>query len=130
MTASGDPAAWMRLAMSGEPPEGTSCEFLCECPPDIDEIAESIEDVRGGARVISTLCAGATAAIGGRVPVSEPPGGFDFTIGSETLREAAFESWIGRGYLGLLDDCETSHHHGTHLELFSSIESTEESSDR
>jgi hypothetical protein len=110
--------------MSGEPPAGKSCEFLCECPPDNDEIAESIEDVRGGARVISILCAGATAAIG------EPPDGFDFTTGSETLREAAFESWRGRGYLGLLDYSQTSHHHGTHLELFSSIESTEESSDR
>lgn len=119
----------MRLAMSGEPPE-ESCEFLWECPADNDEIAESIEDVRGGARVISTLCAGATAAIGGRVPVGEPPDGFDFTTGSETLREAAFESWRGRGYLGLLDDSQTSHHHSTHLELFSPMESTEESSDR
>jgi hypothetical protein len=90
--------------MSGEPPEGMSCEFLCECPPDNDEIAESIEDVRGGARAISALCAGATAAIDGRVPGGEPPDGFEFTTGSETLREAPFESWRGRGYLEMLND--------------------------
>ena len=99
MTASGDPAAWIRFAISGEPPECISCELLCECPPDNDEIAESIDDVRGGARAISALCAGATAAIGGRVPGGEPPDGFEFTTGSETLREGTFESWRGRVYL-------------------------------
>jgi hypothetical protein len=77
---------------------------LCECVlPDNDEIAESIDDVRGGARAISTLCAGATAAIGGRVPSGEPPDGFDVRTGSETLREAAFDSWGGRVYLDTLD---------------------------
>jgi hypothetical protein len=116
--------------MSGELPEFISCEFLCECPPDNEDIAESIDDVRGGARAISTLCAGATAAIDGRVPGGEPPDGFEFTTGSETLREVAFESWEGREYLNVLNDSYTSLHHGTHLDLFSSIESTEESSER
>ena len=30
--------------MSGELPECISCEFLCECPPDNEDIAESIDD--------------------------------------------------------------------------------------
>jgi len=68
-------------------------------PPDNDEIAESIDDVRRGARAISTLCAGTTAAIGGRVPSGDPPDGFEVRTGSETLRGAAFESWRGRVYL-------------------------------
>jgi hypothetical protein len=45
-------------------------------------MAESIDDVRGG------RCAGAVAAIDGRVPVGEPPGGLEVRTGSETLREA------------------------------------------
>ena len=119
--------------MSGDPPECISCEFLYECVlPDSDEMAESIDDVRGGARAISTLCAGATAAIGGRVPSGEPPDGFDVMTGSETLRDAAFESWSGREYLHMPNEYEywTWLQHGTYLELFSSIESTDESSDR
>jgi hypothetical protein len=51
-------------------------------------MAESIDDVRGGPRAISIRCAGAVAAIDGRVPVGEPPGGLEVRTGSETLREA------------------------------------------
>jgi hypothetical protein len=61
-------------------------------PPESEDIAESMEEVRGGARAISTRCWGAVAAIGGRVLVGEPPEGLEVRTGSETLREAAFVS--------------------------------------
>jgi hypothetical protein len=92
MTASGDPAACIRFAISGEAPE-ESWEDLYECvPADIVEIAESMEDVLGGARPISTLCCGAVAAIGRLVLVGEPPDGFEFRTGSDTLRGVPFVS--------------------------------------
>lgn len=37
--------------------------------------------------------------MGARVPVGEPPGGFEVRTGSDTLREAAFEFFVGRVYL-------------------------------
>ncbi len=98
ITASGDPAAWMRFPISGVP--WISCDDLWEwVPPERDDIAESIDDVRGAARAISIRCLGAVAAIGGRVLVGEPPGGFEVRTGSETLLEEAFVSFIGRGNL-------------------------------
>ena len=65
------------------------CEWVL---PEIVEIAESIEDVLGGARPISTRCFGAVPAIGGRVLAGEPPEGFEFRTGSDTLRELPFAS--------------------------------------
>jgi hypothetical protein len=65
----------------------------------MEEIAESIEDVRGGGRPISTRCAGAVAAMVGDLvvgEVEEPP---MFRTGSETLRGVAFVSCKGRPYL-------------------------------
>lgn len=53
-------------------------------------MAESIEDVLGGARPISARCLGAVAAIGGRELVGDPPRGREVKIGSDTLREVAF----------------------------------------
>jgi hypothetical protein len=94
MTASGDPAVWMRWPMSGgaDPGACESCEDLCECvPTDIEEIAESIDEVRGGPRAMSIRCGGAVAAIGGRVPVGdESPPALEVAMGSETLRKGPF----------------------------------------
>lgn len=102
MTASGLPAARTRFAISGDPSAFKSCEPFFECPlPDRDEIAESMEDVLGGARPISARCAGVAAAMVGRVPVEKPPGGLEFRTGSDTLRVASFVSLTGRAYLGL-----------------------------
>lgn len=128
MTASGDPAACIRFAMSGVAPACKSCEPFFECvPPDREEIAESIDDVRGGPRAISTRCAEAI----GRVLEEEPPGGFEIRTGSETLLEGPFVSCIGRGYLpssisiGRVSACSFMY-----LGLFSSgFDSTEESLD-
>lgn len=87
--------------MSVDPSGLISCEPLFECPcPDIEEMAESIEDVLGGARPISARCAGVVAAIAGRVPVEEkPPGALEIRTGSDTLRVASFVSLTGRAYL-------------------------------
>lgn len=78
-----------------------SCEFLCECPLlDIEEIAESIEEVRGGCRPISIRCAGVVDVIAGGLSVGEVEPTFA-RIGVETLRIGAFEvvSCNGRPYL-------------------------------
>lgn len=61
-------------------------------PPDIEDIAESIEEVRGGPLAISALCLGAVAAIGTRVLTGDFPEDFVFTTESDTLREDVFES--------------------------------------
>ena len=88
------------MPISGDPAADESCEDLCECEvPDNDDIAESIEDVRGAFRAMSTRCCGAVAAIGGRVLVGEPPEGLEVRTGSETLRGVAFVSFRGRPYL-------------------------------
>lgn len=80
----------------------TSCDRDCACPlPDIVDIAESIEDVLGGARPISARCLGAVAAIGGRELVGDPPGGREVKTESETLREAAFVDLEECSYLWL-----------------------------
>jgi len=55
-------------------------------------MAESIDEVRGGPLAISIRCLGAVAAIGNRALVGEPPAGFEFRRGSETLREEAIVS--------------------------------------
>lgn len=49
MTASADPAALIRLDISGVLDLKESCEELCECEviDDIFDIAESIDEVRG-----------------------------------------------------------------------------------
>jgi hypothetical protein len=83
----------MSLAMSPELPAFRSCEDLCECVlPDSDEMAESIDEVRGGPLAISARGAGALEAIVGRELGGEPPRGFEFKMESETLREVAFVS--------------------------------------
>lgn len=53
MTASAEPAACMRLEMSGMPELRASCRDFCEFRVfrDIPEMAESIDDVRGIVRV-------------------------------------------------------------------------------
>lgn len=56
----------------------------------MEDRAESIDDVRGAARPISTRCDGAEAAINGGVLVGESPKGLAVRIGSETLREVPF----------------------------------------
>jgi hypothetical protein len=90
----------MSFAMSPELPALRSCEDLCECVlPDSDEMAESIDEVRGGPRATSGRYDGALEAIVGRELVGEPPGGFEFRMGSETLREVAFVSADERLYL-------------------------------
>jgi hypothetical protein len=98
MTASGDPAACIIPAMSGGPLDDCmSWEDFCECVLlESEDIAESIEDVRGGARPISTRCGGAVATMGGRVVCGEPPEDFEIRRESETLRRVAFESIEGR----------------------------------
>lgn len=69
-------------------------------PPDKDDIAESIDEVRGGARPISTRCGGAVGAIVGLVLLEDDaPGGFEVTTGSDTFRGATFDSLGGREYL-------------------------------
>lgn len=85
--------------MSGAP--GISCEDLCECvPPESDDIAESIDEVRGAALAISTRCLGAVAAMGGgRVLVGEPPEGLEVRRGSDTLLCEAFVSFVTRSGL-------------------------------
>jgi len=58
-------------------------------------MAESMEEVRGGPRAISTRCGGAVAAMGGRVPVGDvfpPP--LEVWRGSETLRWGAFGVFV------------------------------------
>ena len=55
----------------------------------MEDMAESIEDVRAGPLPISTRCGGAVAAIGGFVLVGEPAGGLETARGSETLREVS-----------------------------------------
>jgi len=97
MTASDEPAACIRFAMSGDPEPWArkSCEDFWEWPPaDMEEMAESIDDVRGGLRAISTRCEGALAAMGGVVLVGdESAPGLEFRIGSEKLRKEAFD-WL------------------------------------
>lgn len=62
MTASGDPAVCIKFPISGDSPRAcASCEALCECAPDMEEIAESIEDVRGTPRAIAARCSGRAA---------------------------------------------------------------------
>jgi len=91
MTASGDPAACMRLAIS-RLPLNESWEDFCELLiPEMFDIAESIEDVRGACPAMSTRCWGAVAAIGLRVVVGEPPGAVEVRTESETLREVPLE---------------------------------------
>jgi hypothetical protein len=98
MTASEDPAVCMRLAMSGDADPGAceSCEDLCEwVPADMDEMAESIDEVRGGPRAISIRCGGAVAAMGGRVPVGDvSPPAWEVRMGSETLRKEPFVALV------------------------------------
>lgn len=71
--------------------------------PESDEIAESMEEVRGGALAVSARCAAELEAIVGRVLVGVlvggPPEGFEFRAGSDTLREAPLVSKIGWLYL-------------------------------
>jgi hypothetical protein len=63
---------------------------LCECvPADIEEIAESIEDVLGIPRGIAARCSG-TVAMGGGVVVAGLPPSFIVETGSDTLLEKAF----------------------------------------
>jgi hypothetical protein len=71
--------------------------------PESEEIAESIEEVRGGALAIAPRPAGALDAIVGRVLGGESPGkspvDLEFRMGSETLREVALVSNIERANL-------------------------------
>lgn len=69
------------------------------CALDIDEIAESIDDVRGAFRPISTRCCGALAGMDGLGLVGELSESFGFRGGSDALRRAPFVSRVGRGYL-------------------------------
>jgi hypothetical protein len=58
-------------------------------------MAESMDDVRGGPRAISTRCGGAVAAMGGRVLVGDvfpPP--LEVWRGSETLWWRAFGAFM------------------------------------
>lgn len=64
--------------------------------PDIDEIAESMEDVRGGPLAISARCAGTFDAMAGLAMLGESPEGVGFNTGSETLRDVSFVSNTGR----------------------------------
>lgn len=57
---------------------------------DIVDIAESIDDVRGGPRVISTRCGGAVVAMGGRMSADDTPPGFAIERGAETLLKEPF----------------------------------------
>jgi hypothetical protein len=56
----------------------------------MDDIAESMDDVRGGPRAISIRFEGAVAAIGSRVPGVGPPPELSVGIGSETLLRGTF----------------------------------------
>lgn len=75
MTASADPAAFIRLPMSGDSPRTSeSVDALCECevPPDIEDMAESMEEVRGTPRARAARCSG-TEDIGGVAAGGLPP---------------------------------------------------------
>ena len=129
MTAWGDPAACIRLAISGEALD-ESRDDLCECPPDNVDIAESIDEVLGGALPISARWCGAVAAMGCLVLVDEPPGGFEFRTGSETLLGVPFVSCRGRSDLLLLvSNGQTYSMDCDYLVFSNGIDSTEESSD-
>jgi hypothetical protein len=62
---------------------------------DMDDMAESMDDVRGGPRAISIRFGEAVAAMGGRVPSVEPPPELSVGIGSETLLRGTFGAFGG-----------------------------------
>ena len=99
MTASAEPAAWIRLEMSGRP-EAESCDGLCECmfPREIVDIAESIDEVRGIGRISERFI---TAVRGGDVVDrgdggEELPGAVDCEDGEDTFRSWLYE-WVFGG---------------------------------
>lgn len=74
-----------------------SCEDLGEwLLPEIDDIAESIEDVRGGPLVISARYIADFDAMTDDVLLCELTEGVDFRTGSETLRDEPFVSILER----------------------------------
>jgi hypothetical protein len=61
----------------------------------MEEMAESIDEVRGGPRAISIRCGGAVAAMGGRLSVGdESPPALEVAMGSETLRKGPFDTLV------------------------------------
>lgn len=86
--------------MSGDSPRiSESCDALYECEPaEMDEIAESIEDVLGIPRPMVARCSG-TGAMGGGVTVDGLPLSLAVATGSETLLKGAFN---GLGFCSVL----------------------------
>lgn len=83
----------------------TSCDALCEWPlPDIEEIAESMEDVRGLPRAISARCEDAIALVGGRELFNEFVIGLSIVTESDTLLELVGISFSGPPFLQVI--CE------------------------
>ncbi|KAI9053262.1 hypothetical protein LZ554_002229 [Drepanopeziza brunnea f. sp. 'monogermtubi'] len=70
-------------------PAWKSCEPDLECPPEIEDIAESIDDVRGGPSAMSPRGA-ELDAMAVRTPGGGPPEGLEIMTGSETLLEEPF----------------------------------------
>jgi hypothetical protein len=108
MTASAEPAVWIRLPISGveAPLSLESSDDFCECEPtEMEEIAESIEDVRGGPRAISIRFE-LVAGIGGLVIVgagSSFPR--DLIRGSDTLLEEPFGLLTDEAVLWIVSTC-------------------------
>lgn len=98
MTASGDPAVWMRLEMSGRP-EAESCDGRCECIVlrDTFEIAESMDEVRGIGRPSGrfSMPAGAGDVVDRGDGGKESPGCVACSKGDETFRSWLYEWAFG-----------------------------------
>ena len=90
--------------MSGDsPPTNESCEALCEwLVADIEDIAGSIEDVRGMARARAALCSGTEAMVG--VAVGCLPLSFVAMTGSDALRAATFNGRMAGSGLEMLEN--------------------------
>jgi hypothetical protein len=103
MTASGLPAVLIRFAMSVGPGVDSGDALLGPFDrDDIAEIAESIDEFLGAPFASSARTPEAPAIVD-EGPVEEPPRGFGFTTGSETLRLLSFgnrrEGGAGPGLL-------------------------------
>ncbi len=85
MTASGLPAVLIRLAMSAIPGAFSGDALPVFDLDDIAEMAESIDEFLGAPFASSARTPEEPAMAAGWLE-EEPPGGFGFTTGSETLR--------------------------------------------
>ena len=92
MTASGLPAVLIKFAISVGPAAVSRDALLGFDLDDIAEMAESIEEFLGAPLTSSARTLEAPAMVGSW-PAEEPPKGFGFTTGSETLRVSFGNRW-------------------------------------